>query len=1003
MKAVLRLGFISALFFGTCVGLAHELTSVPMLENVQAAGQRWPVGDTVNVCAIRIDFVPDSLDGTSGDGTMGSAFSDSLIIDPLPHDKVYFKDHLAFLEHYYRTVSKGRLPFGRLDVYPEASDNVYRVAHPMWHYNYNLNDDILNQRLAEFFVEALQLADADVNFADYDAVIIFHAGVGKDFNIGYDDTPFDLPSAFITPADFQTYLPDYANGFQTNDGVMVHQGLILPEGESQAGFELGLNGIMIKLFGNWIGLPDLFDTQRGRSGIGRWGMMDQGSGNVFGLVPACPEAWSRVYMGWEEPTIVWANTELETLQVKRFDGAEASPEILLLPITETEYYLIENRSDDPDERGYVACFDRQGTRMQITLDGEITIFGSDFGVMTEADNYDFGIPGAGLLIWHIDEAKIQEGLADNSVNVDPKHRGVDLVEADAAQDIGEEYGFGFSGGGTELGAPEDAWWDENDYHKQANGDVLYVKFANTTFPAARTHDGAYSWYELSDFSPIQAVMSFSIINRSRAPGFPIELTFLSDDSPNIFPGDFNGDGASELILTGQDSTVYIIDSTAIARPLELPVWDNLRVVDIDGDEQDELLLGADRFYILRNLMEEPFLIPSHRALRQAVYNHLCAGTAPDNSIRILALHESINRGSSSAMTLFDGAASLINTIDFPDDTIWHVSNIVALEPPPSHLWAIGYEADGHDNLLIAVALSDEISILWQREGVDLRPLACIATEADTLLWCEQGWLNRFTGATINDIICSFHHQILDWDGDGAPEIISETGACHLQSGFPVEGFPLRHPLQNIMTADFDGDGQPGLFGDDGNWRYYRHSFYEPSGFPMAKLGDYRFIFHWETNESIEIPTLFSPDYFSNGTQWLDLRHIIAGGAPSERKIFGAYPDVTYDPNPTNFHMIEPGEGAAVYARSDWVYPWPNPTNDVSQIRVTLPYSARIHVRLFDIAGHLVDELTANSSGAGPFDLPWDVSNVASGVYIGIVEVEAGGKTERAQIRIAVTK
>ncbi|MFH1010051.1 MAG: hypothetical protein V1784_02310, partial [bacterium] len=415
----MRLHFLLFLLFAPLFGPAASLEGgfvpAPVTVAARAIAQRWPVGDTVDVCAIRVEFVPDEVTGTLGDGTMESAFTDSLLLDPLPHDRAYFKDHLSLLSHYYQTVSKGKVPFGRLDVYPVEPDSVYRVAYPMWHYNYNIDDELLNQRLAELFLEAVQLADLDVDFSRYDAVVVFHAGVGKDFNIGYDETPFDLPSAYITADDFQKYLPDFPGGFQANDGEVIKRGLLLPEGESQEGFELSLNGIMVKLFGNWLGLPDLFDTETGLSGIGRWGMMDQGSGNIFALVPAMPEAWSRVYMGWEIPDTIWATENLETLQVKRFGETDAEPEILLLPISDTEYYLIENRANDPEARGYVECRDRFGRRMRITLEGEVTIFGDAFGVVIEADNYDFGIPGAGILIWHIDETKIQEGLADNTV------------------------------------------------------------------------------------------------------------------------------------------------------------------------------------------------------------------------------------------------------------------------------------------------------------------------------------------------------------------------------------------------------------------------------------------------------------------------------------------------------------------------------------------------------------------------------------------------------------
>jgi M6 family metalloprotease-like protein len=975
---------------------------------VQPVSECWPVGDTVNVCAIRVEFVRDEVTGTSGNGTMGSAFESGLLLEPLPHNRTYFEDHLLFLRHYYQTVSEGKLPFGRLDVYPVEADSVWRVAYPMWHYNYNLDDELLNRRLTELFLEAIQLADAAVDFSKYDVVMIFHAGVGKDFNIGYDDTPFDLPSAFIAPADFHQYLPEHSNGFLTNDGILIDRGLLLPEGESQAGFDLSVNGVMTKLFGNWLGLPDLFDTQTGMSGIGRWGMMDQGSGNMYALVPAMPEAWSRAYMGWVVPDTIWGTTDIETLQVRRFGVTHDAPEMILLPITETEYYLIENRAADPDCLQYVECRDRQGRRMRLTLEGEPTLLDGTFGVVTEARNYDFGIPGAGLLIWHINETRILAGLEDNTVNADPNHRGVDLVEADGAQDIGEEYGFGFAGGGTELGAPEDAWWDDNDYHKQANGNTAQVAFNNTTFPAARTDDGAYSWHELSNFSPISSTMSFMLKNRSRVAGFPMEVPPMLGDSLIVYPGDFNGDCRTELLVAGHDTTILIIDSTAVPRQVIVPAWDNMRVVDIEGDGRDELLLGDDQLYIVRDLMEQSVIIDSTtRQLRNAIYNHLCAGVAPDSSPRVLAVLEEDEPGSEFAfgLALFNGEArALDDTVRFPGDSTWRITRIVALEPSPSHSWAIGYEAAAHNELLVAVGLSDTIEILWQLQaGSGLKPLACIATEAETLLWCESGWRNRWTGEFVREAECPFSYQLLDWDGDGTPETIKDGQACHVAFGTPVEGFPLRFPVQSVVAADFDGDRLPNLLGDDGQWHVFRHDLREPEYFPMARLGEYRFIFHWDDEKYPEAAVLTSPSYFASGTKWLDLRRFIAGGGSGEREINCAYADPTqFDPNPTYFFAIEHGIGSQAYSRSDWVYPWPNPTKDISHIRLTLPFHAQAKIRFYDIAGHLINELSAAIS-PGYSDVAWDVSNVTSGVYIAMVEIVGNGKTERAQLKIAVVK
>jgi hypothetical protein len=93
----------------------------------------------------------------------------------------------------------------------------------------------------------------------------------------------------------------------------------------------------------------------------------------------------------------------------------------------------------------------------------------------------------------------------------------------------------------------------------------------------------------------------------------------------------------------------------------------------------------------------------------------------------------------------------------------------------------------------------------------------------------------------------------------------------------------------------------------------------------------------------------------------------------------------------------------VHSRPDWLYCWPNPTSDFSRIRLTTAYPAQATVKVFDIAGRKVADLSGSSSSAGPFEILWDVSNVESGVYIGEVSVTGGGSNEHAQVKIAVVK
>jgi len=89
------------------------------------------------------------------------------------------------------------------------------------------------------------------------------------------------------------------------------------------------------------------------------------------------------------------------------------------------------------------------------------------GSVVDVSNYDWAIigqtdstkkyDGGGILIWHIDENVIQDGLSTNSINVNLDHRGVDLEEADGAKDIGQFYESMTAGSGTETGWPLDCW------------------------------------------------------------------------------------------------------------------------------------------------------------------------------------------------------------------------------------------------------------------------------------------------------------------------------------------------------------------------------------------------------------------------------------------------------------------------------------------------------------------------------------------------------------------
>ena len=77
-------------------------------------------------------------------------------------------------------------------------------------------------------------------------------------------------------------------------------------------------------------------------------------------------------------------------------------------------------------------------------------------VLLEVDNYNYGIPGSGILIWHINEKNINDYT---NLNNDPNNRVVHLEEADGAVDIGFSTSALFAD--PTKGWRWDLWYNDN--------------------------------------------------------------------------------------------------------------------------------------------------------------------------------------------------------------------------------------------------------------------------------------------------------------------------------------------------------------------------------------------------------------------------------------------------------------------------------------------------------------------------------------------------------------
>ena len=194
--------------------------------------------DSLRILALRVEFEPDEDETTTGDGRFDLSIPPEPIIDPPPHNRAYFEDQMAALAAYFRTVSDGALI-----LLPEVSDSVFSLPRPMADYAFEAEDEV-NRGLTELYRDAIQAADgAGIIFSDYDCYIIFHAGVGRDVALSFDPTPSDIPSAFLNLNDLREYIgnqdPSYRGIAVENGGFFIQEGILLPETESQEGYEIG--------------------------------------------------------------------------------------------------------------------------------------------------------------------------------------------------------------------------------------------------------------------------------------------------------------------------------------------------------------------------------------------------------------------------------------------------------------------------------------------------------------------------------------------------------------------------------------------------------------------------------------------------------------------------------------------------------------------------------------------------------------------------------------------
>ena len=574
---------------------------------------------------VMVEFVQDNNPETSGDGKFlvddDLAYinysdiqrcdkSSKLVIDLPPHNPEYFNLQMEAVKNYYESITNNAITF-EIDII----DNIYQLSQSMTYYATS------DQKIGSLFSDSMELASNDIeqyisiNNIDLNDVlfVVFHAGLGQEASQEFDPTIYDIRSAYIDP-DMLDNVP-LSSWTSINN---IQRGIVLPEtlnwifydviedifpvsfieeddlNNLYCDIQIGMTGLFAHLLGFHFGFPLMSNVDTGDTRIGKFGLMDTGWSNMNGIIPPRPNPWTRSnisqsVLGWVD--VIENNESLYQNQSLLIDVdaiSDNSDQIYKFDISDNEYFLIENRNNRFDVSGqysnmsiediindenqfdedyieenddFLSIFDVIGF-FSSNNNYDIFEINSTYNVITKVKNYDYGLPGSGILIWHVDEPFIEDYLI--GVNNDLMNKSISLEEGDGIEHIGNPNYYLFTD--FSKGSKGDFWYLSNDFYQYINyqgyENQNYLNnpiiFGNESIPNSNTKNNIESYISFEIKDNVSNSMTVEIIKDYNQL---FDVIYLDDDTSII------GNNNNGCIYYNDSNIIYEMCSDGIINEL----------------------------------------------------------------------------------------------------------------------------------------------------------------------------------------------------------------------------------------------------------------------------------------------------------------------------------------------------------------------------------------------------------------------------------------------------